>query len=70
MRVHNGLNTLMHHGRPAVPDSAPESPLTELAAAAAQLHELFVSYVNAGFTENQALRIVIGVITGANGGGQ
>lgn len=53
-----------------MPDSAPESPLTELAAAAAQLHELFVSYVNAGFTENQALRIVIGVITGANGGGQ
>jgi hypothetical protein len=49
----------------------PQDPLTDLAAAAAQLHELFVSYVEAGFTEDQALRLIIGVITaGITGGGQ
>lgn len=53
-----------------MPEPTSESPLAELAAAAAQLHELFLSYVHAGFTENQALRIVIGVITGSAGGGQ
>jgi hypothetical protein len=45
------------------------SPVTELAAAATQLHDLFVSYTTAGFTEGQVLRIVIGVITSGVGGG-
>jgi hypothetical protein len=39
--------------------SGPPDPLTELAKAAAQLHELFRAYVEAGFTEEQALRIVL-----------
>lgn len=32
----------------------PEDPITQLAAAAVQLHELYNSYVAAGFTEDQA----------------
>ncbi|MFI8535351.1 hypothetical protein ACIGMX_34540 [Streptomyces aquilus] len=40
----------------------PESPITELAAGAAQLHEPFTSYLHAGFTESQALRLIIGMI--------
>ena len=42
----------------------PEDPLTLLAAVAAQMHELFVSLVNAGFDKQEALQIVIGVATG------
>ncbi|MFI6510119.1 hypothetical protein ACIBCT_21145 [Streptosporangium sp. NPDC050855] len=33
----------------------PEDPITLLAEGAAQLHELFLAYLNAGFTEPQAL---------------
>lgn len=36
----------------------PPDPLTELAKGAAQVHELFSSYVDAGFSENQALYLV------------
>ena len=36
----------------------PEDPITQLAAAAAQLHELYNSYLEAGFTEHQAFDIV------------
>ncbi|MEO3856220.1 hypothetical protein [Acrocarpospora sp. B8E8] len=36
----------------------PQDPLSALAAAAAQLHELFTTYVAAGFTETQALYLV------------
>lgn len=38
--------------------SDPEDPITQLAEGAAQLHELFVSYMNAGFTESQALFLI------------
>lgn len=50
-----------------MPEDTPASPLTDLAAGAAQLHELFTAYVAAGFTENQALRLVIGLLTGSRG---
>jgi hypothetical protein len=40
----------------------PQDPLTELAAGAAQLHEVFLSYVGAGFSEAQAMQIVIAVL--------
>lgn len=42
---------------------APLPPMTPAAANAAQLHELFTSYVDAGFTEAQALSIVNNVLT-------
>ena len=35
-----------------------EFPLTELAAAAAQLHELYTAYLQAGFSEAQAFELV------------
>lgn len=41
-------------------------PLTELAAGAAQLHELFLSFVAAGFSEVQALQLVIAVLQKPN----
>jgi hypothetical protein len=54
-----------------VPDDF-DSPLTELAAMAAMHHEMYRSYVDAGFTEEQAFRIVLTVISGglATGGAQ
>lgn len=49
---------------------SPQDPLTELAAGAVQLHELFLAQVEAGFTEPQAMQIVIAVLTASMGGGQ
>jgi hypothetical protein len=37
--------------------------LTPLAEGAAQLHELFVEYVRAGFTEAQAMQLIVAMIT-------
>jgi len=34
-----------------------EQGLSELEATAAQMHEVFTSFVNAGFTEDQALKL-------------
>lgn len=36
----------------------PDDPITQLAAAAVQLHELYASFVAAGFSESQALYLV------------
>ncbi len=36
----------------------PEDPITQLAAAAVQLHELYSSYIEAGFSEPQAFDLV------------
>lgn len=33
----------------------PEDPITQLAAAAVSLHELYASFAQAGFNEHQAL---------------
>ncbi|GAA2803056.1 hypothetical protein [Streptomyces showdoensis] len=41
----------------------PEDPITQLAAAAAQLHELYLAYVNAGFSELQAFELVRAIMT-------
>jgi hypothetical protein len=41
----------------------PTDPISELAAAAAQTHELFLTYVRSGFTEMQALYLTASVIT-------
>ncbi|MFF2774841.1 hypothetical protein ACFVU3_08020 [Streptomyces sp. NPDC058052] len=40
------------------------SPITKLAAAAIQIHELYQSLVRAGFTEAQALDLTKHFITG------
>ncbi|MFD3740457.1 hypothetical protein [Streptomyces sp. NPDC058629] len=47
----------------------PTDPMTELAAAAAQLHEMYQAYVDAGFTEQQALDLTKAVIVANIGGG-
>lgn len=39
-------------------DDDPISPISELAAAAAQMHELFTSYIEAGFTREEALDLI------------
>jgi len=36
-----------------------------MAEAAAQLHEVYLAYVAAGFTPDQALRLVAAIITAA-----
>lgn len=42
----------------------PSDPITELAAAAVQLHELYEALVAAGFTEDQALDLVRSTMLG------
>lgn len=46
----------------------PEDPMTPLAQSASQMHELYLQYVAAGFTEAQALELVKAVIIGSLGG--
>jgi hypothetical protein len=48
--------------------SDPEDPITQLAAAAAQVHELYLSYIEAGFTEAQAFDLVKTILTAGIGG--
>jgi hypothetical protein len=45
--------------------TTPPDPITQLAEAAASLHELFREYVKAGFTEQQALFLTGKVLTAA-----
>lgn len=51
-----------------MPGDMPPEPMSELAAAAAQMHELFTAYIAAGFTESQALYL-IGKLISTNSGG-
>jgi hypothetical protein len=41
----------------------PEDPITSLAEGAAQMHELFMAYLHAGFTRAEALQIMISIVT-------
>lgn len=41
----------------SLPDPVP--PLTQLAAAAATLHELYLAYIEAGFDADQAFQLVL-----------
>jgi len=52
-----------------VPDDF-DSPLTELAAMAAMHHELYTAEIEAGFTDEQAMRIILAVVTAGVGGAQ
>lgn len=45
-------------------DNEPKDPLSSLGAAAAVMHEAFVSLLQAGFTESQALYLVAQLIKG------
>ncbi|WP_329214884.1 hypothetical protein OG352_05440 [Streptomyces sp. NBC_01485] len=49
-------------------DDMPE-PIAELAALAAQHHELYTAWVSAGFTEHQALELLKTVILANPTGG-
>lgn len=45
------------------PGNGPADPITEMAAAAAQLHELFTAYMEAGFSRMEALHLVSAILT-------
>ena len=47
----------------------PPSPMSALAATAAQTHEMYRSYVDAGFTEVQAMQIICAMLTAMLRGG-
>ncbi|MEV8474873.1 hypothetical protein [Streptomyces sp. NPDC051173] len=47
----------------------PADPITGLAEHAAQLHEMFLAFQHAGFTENQALELVIALAIHGNSDG-
>jgi hypothetical protein len=40
----------------------PETPLTDLAASAVQLHEMYTAYMDAGFPEHRAFELVTTVL--------
>lgn len=44
--------------------TTPVEPMTELLESAVSLHELYLSYVEAGFTEQQALYLIGQVLAG------
>ena len=48
-------------------DTGPLDPISGLAAGAAATHELFLAYVGAGFTRQEALTILIGIIRSKSG---
>lgn len=43
-------------------EQMPASPVTELGESAVVMHELFMSYVEVGFTRDEALRLVIAMV--------
>ena len=48
-----------------MPESTPPEPLTQLAEGAAQAHELFLAYVGAGFTRQEALQLLVAILAAA-----
>jgi len=50
-------------------DHGPGEPLTGLAESVAQQHEMFLAYVEAGFTRPEALKIIIALLTNMQDGG-
>jgi hypothetical protein len=43
----------------------PEEPITSLAESAVQMHELFLAYVDAGFSEDQAMMFIRTLLSAA-----
>jgi hypothetical protein len=50
-------------------DKRPSAPFTALAAGMVQLHETFKAAVDAGFTEDQAMQIVLAMLGSATSPG-
>lgn len=48
-------------------EDLPADPISELAGAASQIHEVYQAYLSAGFTDTQALYLVGQVATGGKG---
>ncbi len=44
-------------------EQAPEDPISIMAESATAQHEIFLTYIEAGFTRPEALQIVIAMIT-------
>ena len=42
----------------------PQDPITALAAGAAQLHELYLAWVEAGFSDGQAMQMMCAMLMG------
>jgi hypothetical protein len=40
----------------------PPDPMSQLATGAAQQHELFMGWVNAGFTRTEAMQLLIAIV--------
>ncbi len=49
------------------PEQVPEEPLSALEEGVAQQHEMFMAYVEAGFTRPEALKIIIAMLTASTG---
>ena len=49
------------------PEQVPEEPMSALAEGVAQQHEMFMAYVEAGFTRPEALKIIIAMLTANTG---
>lgn len=47
---------------PESKQSPPADPMTVLAETAVQMHELYLSYVAAGFTEGQSMTLVAAIL--------
>lgn len=44
-------------------DELPDTPLTALAEGAAQLHEMYTAYLDAGFSEERAFDLTVTVLS-------
>lgn len=50
-------------------DEMPEFPFTNLVAAAAQIKEMYDSFIEVGFTEQQAIQFTLALLQANSGGG-
>ncbi len=58
-----------HYGTATKPDAnevqdSPSDPFTALAQAATQMHELHLSYVAAGFTPDESIKLLAAMVMG------
>ncbi len=62
-------NSRCPHGAPwhACNEHQPANPFSEMAESAIAMHEIYVSYVQAGFTRSEALELIALIITRSSG---